>query len=505
MGNKKVLSKATRELNKTKRFATPKNIIEDPRGQWAHPGEITRIPSNKITMQGVPYPVMAYPNMGEPQMMYPGGEYTFPGADYVDEYPELKKGGTPKSLVKMPKPSKKGLASKKFSRSLEATNRLFTENPLFSKPKSKKRKVFDPNAQYQDGGENAPWNPEYETPTTYEFQTLTPEEIAARDAENLMREQESWTDEQWTAYKKAQEAEAYQKALVNEPKYFDESMQFVRDWHDSPMYNQMVLNSYQGNKKNADYLTKLRKENIESIPALKVKTNQEDAGGGKLSASNTAAWSISDTGQVEVFPAGFEYGPSLYVHENFHSSDRPRELYKWNHPSYKDEEGNFQYPNWMVYNDPKFPNEDVVWHDRVMPTSDQRYISGHRSANWKDNEAYKKSRAEDPEYYKTLSDEEIRKQLEEDGISKDDPDYNTYYNNLKEYDRQNQERINKYEKEECPWIHIISDKNIDFTDVSNSVIFVFAASSSCLIFSRSSRLLFASSSFSFIFFLFLIV
>jgi hypothetical protein len=152
MGNKKVLSKATRELNKTKRFATPKNIIEDPRGQWAHPGEITRIPSDKITMQGVPYPVMAYPNMGEPQMMYPGGEYTFPGADYVDEYPELKKGGTPKSLVKMPKPSKKGLASKKFSRSLEATNRLFTENPLFSKPKSKKRKVFDPNAQYQDGG-----------------------------------------------------------------------------------------------------------------------------------------------------------------------------------------------------------------------------------------------------------------------------------------------------------------------------------------------------------------
>ena len=153
MGNKKVLSKATRELNKTKRFAAPKNIIEDPRGQWAYPGEITRIPSDKITMQGVPYPVMAYPNMGEPQMMYPGQDYVFPGADYVDEYPQMKKGGTPKSLVKMPKPSKKGLASKKFSRSLEATNKLFTENYLFAKPKSRKRKVFDPNAAYyQEGG-----------------------------------------------------------------------------------------------------------------------------------------------------------------------------------------------------------------------------------------------------------------------------------------------------------------------------------------------------------------
>lgn len=219
MGNKKVLSKATRELNKTKRVAAPKNIIEDPRGQWAHPGEITRIPSDRITMQGVPYPVMAYPNMGEPQMMYPEQEYYFPNADYVDEYPQMQEGGTnipiiedagsmnedgfwvpdwetmamqakqlnaktvktrsgaiiyfdnnwqvqsvdenpqmrtggtPKSLVKMPKPSKKGLASKKFSRSLEATNRLFTEHPLFAKPKSKKRKVFDPNAQYQEGGD----------------------------------------------------------------------------------------------------------------------------------------------------------------------------------------------------------------------------------------------------------------------------------------------------------------------------------------------------------------
>lgn len=70
------------------------------------------------------------------------------------EQPEdFAKGG----LVKMPKPSKQGLASKKFSRSLDATNRLFTENYLFSKPKSKKRKVFDPSAKYyQNGGVTPP-------------------------------------------------------------------------------------------------------------------------------------------------------------------------------------------------------------------------------------------------------------------------------------------------------------------------------------------------------------
>jgi hypothetical protein len=60
-------------------------------GQWKHPGENTRIPGGNITMQGVSYPVLAQPNVGQPQMMYPGMEYQFPGADYVDEYPQMAK------------------------------------------------------------------------------------------------------------------------------------------------------------------------------------------------------------------------------------------------------------------------------------------------------------------------------------------------------------------------------------------------------------------------------
>jgi hypothetical protein len=227
-------------------------IIVDPRGQWAHPGVPTRIPGNDITMDNVPYPVMAYPDFGSPVMMHPEEEYNFPGAKYVDEYPELKKGGnkanshlvvkqskiagadkglfantffkknqliglahrngqpvgeigkmhnhsdtpnmysvkkgneryvyakrdikageelttdyrlqpeleqpedfkkggqTPK--VRIPTGSK-GIKSKAYSRSLEATNRLFALNPLFEVPKSRKRKIFDPNASfYADGG-----------------------------------------------------------------------------------------------------------------------------------------------------------------------------------------------------------------------------------------------------------------------------------------------------------------------------------------------------------------
>jgi hypothetical protein len=83
------------------------------------------------------------------------GSHTLPGAKVIREIPVKRKGGRTRGLIPMPKPSKKGLASKKYSRSLEATNRLFTENKLFEKPKSRKNKVFDPRAKYyQEGGHN---------------------------------------------------------------------------------------------------------------------------------------------------------------------------------------------------------------------------------------------------------------------------------------------------------------------------------------------------------------
>lgn len=68
-------------------------LIADPMGQWAHPGQNTRIPGNNITMQGVPYPVLAKASNGMSTMMYPGQDYSFPGASHVDEYPMMQQGG----------------------------------------------------------------------------------------------------------------------------------------------------------------------------------------------------------------------------------------------------------------------------------------------------------------------------------------------------------------------------------------------------------------------------
>lgn len=67
-------------------------IIEDNRGQWEHPGEITKINSNQITMQGVDYPVLGISDTGDTQMMYPGQDYTYEG-ESVTEVPMMQDGG----------------------------------------------------------------------------------------------------------------------------------------------------------------------------------------------------------------------------------------------------------------------------------------------------------------------------------------------------------------------------------------------------------------------------
>jgi hypothetical protein len=93
MHNKKVLIDALKKLGSAKAPSKPRDIITDPMGQWKFPGQNTRIPSNDITMEGVPYPVYAQPNVGPGTMMYPGQDYHFPDADYVDETPQMKAGG----------------------------------------------------------------------------------------------------------------------------------------------------------------------------------------------------------------------------------------------------------------------------------------------------------------------------------------------------------------------------------------------------------------------------
>lgn len=67
-------------------------VIEDDRGQWAHPGKITRINSNDITMKGVNYPVFGVSDTGDKKLMFPGQDYKFKG-NSVTEFPLKAKNG----------------------------------------------------------------------------------------------------------------------------------------------------------------------------------------------------------------------------------------------------------------------------------------------------------------------------------------------------------------------------------------------------------------------------
>lgn len=93
----KVIPSEDSYAKKTLASAQDGNVIKDNLGQWAHPGEITEINSNDITMQGVLYPVLGISDTGDTKLMQPGKDYKFKGKK-VTEYPLAKDG---KELVKL--------------------------------------------------------------------------------------------------------------------------------------------------------------------------------------------------------------------------------------------------------------------------------------------------------------------------------------------------------------------------------------------------------------------
>ena len=55
------------------------DAVEDPMGQWKHPGRCTMIPGNQITMRNVPHRVLGIDDTGHVQLMHPEREYEYPG------------------------------------------------------------------------------------------------------------------------------------------------------------------------------------------------------------------------------------------------------------------------------------------------------------------------------------------------------------------------------------------------------------------------------------------
>ena len=110
-------------------------VIEDDRGQWEHPGKITKINSNNITMKGVNYPVLGISNTGDKQMMYPGEDYKFDGNSVV-EYPiKAQKGRTesPKEWLNT------YISSPKYKERLESSGYTNVDDEISIRKKNVKR------------------------------------------------------------------------------------------------------------------------------------------------------------------------------------------------------------------------------------------------------------------------------------------------------------------------------------------------------------------------------
>jgi hypothetical protein len=127
------------QVDNAKKLTTAKDVIYDLRGQWAHPGKITRIPSPNITMQGVPYPVYGVGSNGQKQMMYPGQEYDFGSASYVDEYPMLQRGGRTPIYVN----SKNDPRYRAYQDSLNAYNNMLYMNSFKTRENINGVPVYD--------------------------------------------------------------------------------------------------------------------------------------------------------------------------------------------------------------------------------------------------------------------------------------------------------------------------------------------------------------------------
>ena len=96
-----------------------KKPIVSKEGQWKYPGQETIIPNanGRITMQGVPYPVLGIDDLGHSQMMMPGAEYQFPG-NSVYEIPMAKMEGTKKVKINSLPKAQKGTDKVRFQKSL---------------------------------------------------------------------------------------------------------------------------------------------------------------------------------------------------------------------------------------------------------------------------------------------------------------------------------------------------------------------------------------------------
>ena len=137
------------DRNENPNIATAKNgrIIKDDRGQWDHPGEITEINSNEITMEPDPKtgkpltkPLLGISDTGDVKLMRPGGNYKFDGKR-VTEYP-IAQGGITMGTTSIENDVRESSAQAAKANTEAKKQAKLNEAKLLAEQKENKRNLF---------------------------------------------------------------------------------------------------------------------------------------------------------------------------------------------------------------------------------------------------------------------------------------------------------------------------------------------------------------------------
>jgi len=346
MYNKKLLKNIVDGLDKAKKPKAAKDIIYDPKGQWKHPGEVTRIPSSSITMKGVGYPVLGVPNKGAPSMMQPNQAYNFPEADYVDEYPHMDGGGQIYTYAARPGSYYKKDVNGKWLIKNEGTKGKYI---AVDDPKGTRTKALNAQAKPMPAKkpivQQSKYDPLYDTSSVQKAGTTQVSNLMKRDTPEFITNP--------IKYKHDQEVKAKKEVRTKVQDKNKKVKQFYEEYHESPRYTEMIQNSDPENW--TDFYFG-RKENLKG-PHVVVKDKQP------LDEPNTGGFSMSDTGWITVLPQGQGVN-GLLPHEWSHSTDRP--LNPWSINPYTNKRYNLGNNN----------------TDRLIPARDEQWIAKHRTNDW---------------------------------------------------------------------------------------------------------------------------
>ena len=269
-------------------------FIKDKYGQYKHPGKNTLIPNanGRITMKGINYPVLGVDDLGNKEIMMPGGEYQFPG-NSVYEMPLMGFGGriTPTGGSQVIE----GQLCDAYGRPID---------PARAKAADVNNNYRGPGMKHGGSLPKAQNGQQFSVGDFGGTEYIEGEGTLNYTPVNSINEKAQWYIDNKPDSLIAKIIQANQAENL-----YDQGIQFNIDWLNSPMAIEMMK------KEDPENWKELQRKRIANLKNIDIdgRTYQEKEG---LFASSN-----SGDGDITIHPEGWNSWTTA-VHEASHSSDR---------------------------------------------------------------------------------------------------------------------------------------------------------------------------------------